>query len=74
MAKSQAIRSAAHLAVIKTQDDNALRRAYSARPRVTQQVQAGDLVAYWRCQKYQQGQVLLGGRWFGTALFIGNVV
>lgn len=73
MAKSQAIRSAARLAVIKTQDDNALRRAYSARPRLAQQFQAGDLVAYWRCQKYQQGQVLLGGRWYGTAVVVGNV-
>ena len=73
VAKSQAIRSAARRAVIETQDDAALRRAFSARPRLQQQFQPGDLVAYWRAQKYQQGQVWLGGRWYGTAVVIGSV-
>eukprot|EP00435_Cladocopium_sp_Y103_P069646 s122_g33.t1 len=73
VAKSQAIRAAARKAVIETQDDLALRRAFSARPRLQQQFVAGDLVAYWRVQKYQQGQVHLGGRWYGTAVVIGSV-
>ena len=73
MAKAQAIRTAARKAVIETQDDKALRRAFSARPRLMQQFQPGDLVAYWRCQKYQQGHVILGGNWYGTAVVIGNV-
>ena len=73
IAKSQAIRSAARHAVVETQDDQAWRRAFSARPRLQQQFQAGELVAYWRCQKYQHGQVMLGGRWYGTAVVIGNV-
>ena len=30
-------------------------------------------MAYWRCQKYQQGHVILGGLWYGTAVVIGNV-
>ncbi|CAK9031068.1 unnamed protein product [Durusdinium trenchii] len=34
----------------------------------------GALVAYWRHQKFQAGQgVLLGGRWYGTAVVIGLV-
>eukprot|EP00435_Cladocopium_sp_Y103_P031858 s655_g8.t1 len=73
IAKSQAIRTAARKSVIETQDDLALRRAFSARPRMVQQFQPGDLVAYWRCQKYQQGQVIQGGNWYGTAVVIGNV-
>ena len=32
-------------------------------PRLQQQFRPGDLVAYWRAQKYQQGKVLLGGYW-----------
>lgn len=73
IARTQAVRTAARKAVVETQDDQALRRAYSARPRLNQQFQPGDLVAYWRCQKYQQGHVILGGQWYGTAVVIGNV-
>lgn len=73
IAKSQAIRAAARKAVIETLDDKALRLAFSARPRLQQQFVAGDLVAYWRVQKYQQGQVHIGGRWYGTAVVIGSV-
>ena len=73
VAKAQAIRSAARKAVIETQDDLALRRAFSARPRLHQAFSPGDLVAYWRFQKFHQGQVVLGGQWYGTAIVIGNV-
>ena len=73
MAKSQKIRAAARHAVLETQDDQALRRAFSARPRLQQQFQPGELVAYWRAQKYQQGKVILGGQWYGTAVVIGSV-
>ena len=40
---------------------------------MTQAFQAGDCVAYWRQQKYLQGQVQQGGRWHGTAIVIGHV-
>eukprot|EP00435_Cladocopium_sp_Y103_P010611 s801_g2.t1 len=73
MAKSQKIRAAARHAVLQTQDDQALRRAFSARPRLQQQFQPGELVAYWRAQKYQQGKVILGGQWYGTAVVIGSI-
>ena len=73
IARTQAVRTAARKAVVETQDDKALRRAFSARPRLNQHFQPGDLVAYWRCQKYQQGHVILGGKWYGTAVVIGNV-
>ena len=45
----------------------------AARPRVTPSYVSGDLVAYWRAQKVQQGQVQLGGRWYGTAVVFGSV-
>ena len=73
VAKSREVRSAARRAVLQTQDDAALRRAFSARPRLQQQFHPGDLVAYWRAQKYQQGLVWLGGRWYGTAVIIGSI-
>ena len=75
MAKSQAIRAAARIAVIQTQDDKALRLAHSARPRITQEFKPGEPVAYWRMQKYQQGESVpvLGGRWHGVAVIIGRV-
>ena len=51
--KSQEIRSTARKAVIDLQSDQALRRALAARPRTVPDFQAGDLVAYWREQKFQ---------------------
>ena len=71
--KSKRVRAAARHAVITTQDDQALRRAFSARPRLIQQFHPGDLVAYWRSQKVQQGKLVQGGRWYGTAVVIGNI-
>ncbi|CAK9023644.1 unnamed protein product [Durusdinium trenchii] len=77
--QAQEIRTTACKAVIDLQSDQSLRRALAARPRVTSSFQAGDLVAYWREQKYQggtkseKGHVLLGGHWFGTAVVMGRV-
>ena len=73
VAKAQAIRQSARSAVIQLQDDKSLRRALAARPRMTQVFQPGNLVAYWRRQKLQQGEVQQGGRWHGTAVVIGYV-
>ena len=73
VAKTQAIRNAARKAVLELQDSYALRRALAARPRVPVTFESGDLVAYWRGQKLQNGQVVQGGRWHGTAVVIGSV-
>ena len=73
VAKSQEIRKAARTAVIQTQDDTAIRRALAARPRVPFDFMSGDLVAYWRVQKYQPGGVVQQGQWYGTAVVVGNV-
>ena len=74
MAKAQAIRSSARRAVIEMQDSNSLRRALFARPRIDLQFAPGDLVAYWRNQKFQAGQgVVTGGKWFGIAVVIGSI-
>ena len=55
------------------QDDKALRQALAARPRAMLSYQPGDLVCYWRQQKVGQGVVQQGGRWYGTAIVIGQV-
>lgn len=72
-ARSQAIRASARRAVLELQDDKALRAALAARPRVSQSFKPGDLVAYWRNQKWQQGVLHQEGRWYGTAIVIGYV-
>ena len=73
--KAQSIRTSARRAVVELQDDKALRQALLARPRVPLDFQAGELVAYWREQKYSkaQGTVSQGGQWHGTAMVIGKV-
>ena len=73
LAKSQAVRSSARKAVIEMQDDKAMRAALAARPRTVYEFQAGDLVAYWRNQKLEQGTIRQGGKWHGTAIVIGSV-
>ena len=40
---------------------------------MTQEFQPGDRVAYWRNQKWTQGELVQGGRWHGTAVIIGKV-
>ena len=73
LAKTQATRSAARRAVIEMQDNRAMRAALSARPRTVFNFQAGDLVAYWRQQKLEQGTIRQGGKWHGVAVVIGSV-
>ena len=75
VARAQSIRTTARQAVISLQDDRSLRQALNARPRAPLSFNAGDLVAYWRQQKYQAGAkaVVQGGRWHGTAVVIGNI-
>ena len=73
LAKSQAMRVAARVALTKMQDDRALRVALLARPRKTVVFNPGDLVAYWRNQKWVQGQLHQGGQWYGTAVVLGQV-
>eukprot|EP00435_Cladocopium_sp_Y103_P066707 s1366_g29.t1 len=71
--RAQKIRSTARDAVLDLQDDRALRRALNARPRVTRDFKPGDLVAYWRSQKWIKGEHHQEGRWYGTAIVLGTV-
>ena len=73
IARAQAMRRSARMAVVALQDDKAVRAAMSGRPRVVMEFKAGELVAYWRQQKVIQGTVQQGGRWHGTAVVIGMV-
>ena len=72
-ARTSAIRAAARSAVAVSQDDDSLRQALNARPRVERDFVAGDFVHYWRTQKYLNGVRLVGGRWFGTAIVMGKI-
>lgn len=60
------LRSQAH-------DSSALRIALNARPRAERDFLPGDFVTYWRTQKYEKGNRLVGGSWYGTAIVIGKV-
>eukprot|EP00435_Cladocopium_sp_Y103_P017847 s883_g4.t1 len=71
--KAQAIRRSAKLAILELQDSKAMRRALSARPRAAKDFRAGDVVAYWRDQKWRDGVLSRGGRWFGSAIVLGHV-
>eukprot|EP00435_Cladocopium_sp_Y103_P010293 s4146_g2.t1 len=73
LARARAIRESARVAVVMSQDDKTLRVAMNARPRAEREFLAGDLVCYWRSQKYQRGVRLVGGRWWGTAIVMGRV-
>ena len=73
LAKSQAMRTAARTALIQMQDDRAMRVALLARPRKAVTFSPGDLAAYWRNQKWVQGQLQLGGQWYGVAVILGRV-
>ena len=73
LARAQAMRTAARQALIQLQDDRSIRVALNARPRVNHDYQPGDLVAYWRDQKWVKGTLQLGGRWWGTAVVLGKV-
>ena len=71
--KAQAIRHAAKKALLELQDSKNMRRALAARPRVARTFRAGDIVAYWRDQKWAQGLLSRGGRWHGSAVVLGNI-
>eukprot|EP00435_Cladocopium_sp_Y103_P063629 s214_g25.t1 len=73
LAKSQAMRTTARVALARLQDDRALRVALLARPRRSFDFKPGESVAYWRCQKWIQGKLQQGGRWYGPAIVIGTV-
>lgn len=73
VAKNQAMRTTARLALVKLQDDRAMRVALLARPRRGYDFKPGDNVAYWRDQKWVHGTLQLGGRWHGPAIVIGHV-
>ena len=71
--KAQSIRHSAKKAILELQDDKSMRRALAARPRLARNFRAGDIVAYWRDQKWQQGKLSRGGRWYGSAVAIGLI-
>ena len=73
IARQVSIRQAARHAVVALQDDKALRLGLAARPRRTDVYQPGQLVAYWRTQKSQQGVIERGGRWYGPGVVLGYV-
>ena len=73
LARKYAIRSAARQAVLQLQDDQSLRRALAARPRRDKPFVSGDIVAYWRDQKWSKGLLSQGGRWYGSGIVIGLV-
>ena len=73
LARKYAVRSAARQAVLQLQDDQSLRRALIARPRREKPFNSGDVVAYWRDQKWSKGLLSQGGRWYGSGIVIGLV-
>lgn len=64
-------RIAARKAVIEAQDNQALKAAIRARPRPHRDFQSGDWVYYWRTQKWQNGVLIRGGKWYGAAMVLG---
>ena len=70
---AQATRFAAKKALLEMQDSKSMRRALAARPRASRAFRAGDIVAYWRDQKWSQGTLSRGGRWYGSAVVLGHV-
>lgn len=54
LTRTQAMRIAARMALTKMQNDRSLRMALLARPRRYIPFQPGDLMAYWRNQKWIQ--------------------
>ena len=73
LARKYAVRSAARQAVLQLQDDQSLRGALIARPRRDKPFNSGDVVAYWRDQKWSKGLLSQGGRWYGSGIVIGLV-
>lgn len=73
IARAQSLRTTARTAIVQLQDDRALRVALLARPRRYVEYSPGDMVAYWRNQKWVQGKLEQGGKWYGTAIVLGKV-
>ena len=73
VARKVAVRQSARRAVVEMQDSKALRLALSARPRHKEEPKPGDLVAYWRSQKWEKGTLNNQGRWHGPAIVLGKV-
>ena len=73
IARTYAIRTAARKAVLELQDDKTLRRAMLARPRHDKPFVAGDIVAYWRDQTWNQGLLSKGGKWYGSGVVLGLI-
>ena len=66
-------RAAARKALMELQNSKSMRRALLARPRVARDFQAGDVVAYWRDQKWNQGTLSKAGRWYGSGAVLGLI-
>ena len=73
VARHVAVRHAARRAVLELQDSKALRLALAAKPRHQKEPEPAQLVAYWRTQKWEQGQLNSHGRWHGPAIVLGKV-
>ena len=73
IARTYEVRNAARRAVLALQDDRTLRKALLARPRRDKPFSAGEVVAYWRDQKWSQGVLSRGGKWHGNGIVIGLV-
>eukprot|EP00435_Cladocopium_sp_Y103_P052219 s999_g16.t1 len=71
--RASAIRQSARMAVLQCQDEKALKAALRSRPRPRREFSSGDWVYYWRSQKWQQGQLVKGGRWYGAAMILGRL-
>lgn len=70
IASACSTRAAARKALLELQDSKSMRRALLARPCVARDFQAGDVVAYWRDQKWNQGTLSKGGRWYGSGVVL----
>eukprot|EP00435_Cladocopium_sp_Y103_P012259 s60_g3.t1 len=73
IARSYATRAAARKALVELQDSKGLRRALAARPRKDLSFSSDDIIAYWRDQKWNNGKLTKGGRWYGSGVVIGRV-
>ena len=73
IARAQAARASARSAVLSLQDDKVLRRALLARPRRDRPFSSGDVVAYWRDQKWAQGVLSQGTQWYGSGVVMGLI-
>jgi len=73
IARAYALRTTARKAVLELHDDRTLRKALLARPRRDKPFASGDVVAYWRDQKWHQGLLSKGGKWYGSGVVLGLI-